>query len=303
MVRRIFVRWATRLRLELRARGYPVTVFKLWPASGPASYDSAAATIERGQLTLFVTADRPVASRGTIGQIPDPLKALIATTAGAQPAILVSMGSPYVIEDLPEVGSYLVGWRSNPITEQAVARALGGGHVDNRPAADLHPPGLPSGLGHSAAGAVSRGWISLAIVAAACAPGNPPTPPTTVPALKTNWQPAMQFLDSAVAAGAAPGAVLAVTHNGERFVYGTGQLGADEPQHPDGSTVYDLASLTKVVGLVTMVMLAVDEGRTRSRCTGPALRPGIHRTGKGSGHRSPAPRACQRSARLAPAVS
>ena len=114
------------LALELKGRGYPVTVFKLWPASGPASYDSAAATIERGQLTLFVTADRPVASRGTIGQIPDLLKTLIAATAGAQSVILVSMGSPYVIEDLPEVGSYLIGWRSNPITEQAVARALAG---------------------------------------------------------------------------------------------------------------------------------------------------------------------------------
>jgi beta-N-acetylhexosaminidase len=114
------------LALELRGRGYAVTVFKLWPASGPASYDSAAATIGRSQLALFVTADRPVASRGTIGQIPDPMKTLIATTAGTQPTILVSMGSPYVIEDLPEVGSYLVGWRSNPVTEQAVARALAG---------------------------------------------------------------------------------------------------------------------------------------------------------------------------------
>jgi CubicO group peptidase (beta-lactamase class C family) len=81
-----------------------------------------------------------------------------------------------------------------------------------------------------------------------------------VPALKTNWQPVMQFLDSAVAEGAAPGAVLAVIHDGERFVYGTGQLGADQPQHPDGSTVYDLASLTKVVALLTMAMFAVNEG-------------------------------------------
>ena len=135
------------LALELRGRGYPVTAFKLWPASGPASYDSAAATIERGQLTLFVTADRPVASRGTVGQIPDLMKTLIATTAGAQPAILVSMGSPYVIEDLPEVGSYLVGWRSNPITEQAVARALAGvtpitGHLPIS-----IPPDYPRGWG------------------------------------------------------------------------------------------------------------------------------------------------------------
>jgi CubicO group peptidase (beta-lactamase class C family) len=106
---------------------------------------------------------------------------------------------------------------------------------------------------------VNRGWISLAIVTAACAPGNPPTPPSPVPALKTNWQPVMQLLDSAVAAGAAPGAVLAVARGDDRFVYGTGQLGADEPQRPDSATVYDLASLTKVVALVTMVLFAVDE--------------------------------------------
>ncbi len=135
------------LALELRGRGYPVTVFKLWPASGPASYDSAAVTIQRGQLTLFVTADRPVASRGTIGQIPDLMKTLMATTAGAQPAILVSMGSPYVIEDLPEVGSYLVGWRSNPITEQAVARALAGvTSITGRLPISI-PPDYPRGWG------------------------------------------------------------------------------------------------------------------------------------------------------------
>ena len=52
-----------------------------------------------------------------------------------------------------------------------------------------------------------------------------------------------------------------MTRNGERFVHGTGQLGADEPGSPGAATIYDLASLTKVIGLVTGVMLAVDEGR------------------------------------------
>jgi CubicO group peptidase (beta-lactamase class C family) len=74
-------------------------------------------------------------------------------------------------------------------------------------------------------------------------------------------KPVTDFLDSMVASGAAPGAVLAVTRNGERFVHGTGQLGADEPGSPGAATIYDLASLTKVVGLVTGVMLAVDEGK------------------------------------------
>ena len=55
------------LGLELRARGYPVSVFKLWPASGPASYDSAIVAIARSPIALFATADRPLAGRGTIG--------------------------------------------------------------------------------------------------------------------------------------------------------------------------------------------------------------------------------------------
>jgi serine-type D-Ala-D-Ala carboxypeptidase len=73
------------------------------------------------------------------------------------------------------------------------------------------------------------------------------------------FRPVTRFLDSVVASGAAPGAVLALSINGERFVYGTGQLGADEPARPNGRTIYDLASLTKVVGLTAAIMLAVDE--------------------------------------------
>lgn len=72
---------------------------------------------------------------------------------------------------------------------------------------------------------------------------------------------ATAFLDSAVAAGAAPGAVLAVSVRGHHVYHGTGVLGAGMPARPDSSTVYDLASLTKVVGLTTAVMLALDEER------------------------------------------
>jgi beta-N-acetylhexosaminidase len=135
------------LALELKGRGYPITTFKLWPASGPASYDSALVTVMKSPVALFVTADRPVPSRGTIGQLPEPMKALIAATARAQPTILVSMGSPYLIGDLPEVGSYLVGWRSNPITEQAVGRALAGvAPITGRLPISL-PPDYPRGWG------------------------------------------------------------------------------------------------------------------------------------------------------------
>jgi beta-N-acetylhexosaminidase len=113
------------LAAELRSRGFAVSTFKLWPASGPASYDSAATAIVQGSVALFVISDKPVDRRGAIG-IPDSVVALISATARARRTILISLGNPYLIGDLPEVGSYLIGWRSNAVTEQAVARALAG---------------------------------------------------------------------------------------------------------------------------------------------------------------------------------
>jgi CubicO group peptidase (beta-lactamase class C family) len=78
--------------------------------------------------------------------------------------------------------------------------------------------------------------------------------------VKTDWSPVTTFLDSAVAAGAAPGAVLGVTVAGSRFVYATGHVGKGETRRTEPTTVYDLASLTKVVALGTAMMLAVDDG-------------------------------------------
>src|SRR5262249_46463339 len=48
---------------------------------------------------------------------------------------------------------------------------------------------------------------------------------------------------------------------GYHAYYGTGRLGQHDKTRPDSSTIYDLASLTKVIGLTTMVMLGVEEGR------------------------------------------
>jgi CubicO group peptidase (beta-lactamase class C family) len=109
---------------------------------------------------------------------------------------------------------------------------------------------------------VTRGGLLLVIlVAAACAPGRSSNPVEPVLQLKTNWQPVMGYLDSVVSRGASIGAVLGVTHDGERFIYGTGRLGDSDATRPGPATIYDLASLTKVVGLATAMMFAVDEGK------------------------------------------
>lgn len=93
------------------------------------------------------------------------------------------------------------------------------------------------------------------LLACGVSPGPPgPSPQATL-------QGVAALLDSAVAAGAAPGAVLGVSFHGQHFFHGSGRLGQDDPRRPDESTIYDLASLTKVVGLTTAVMLGVQDRR------------------------------------------
>ena len=131
---------------ELRAEGYPVTLARLWPASGAASYDSAAAALRRSPTVIVATADRPIAGRGSIG-LPDALAQLIAGTARERPTVLLSLGNPYVIRGLPEVGSYLIAWRSNAVAEWAAARALTGAAPITGRLPIAIPPLYPRGWG------------------------------------------------------------------------------------------------------------------------------------------------------------
>jgi beta-N-acetylhexosaminidase len=134
------------LAAELRRQGLAPAVLRLWPASGSAGYDSAATALARRPVAIFVTADKPTAWRGSIG-LPQRLAALIGASARARPTILVSLGNPYLISGLPEVGSYLIGWRSNPVTEEAVARALAGAAPITGRLPISIPPLYPRGWG------------------------------------------------------------------------------------------------------------------------------------------------------------
>ena len=118
------------LAQELRAVGDTVSLVRLWPSSGAASYDSARAVVRASPFTVFVVAIRAVPWRGGIG-MPDALAALIEGSAGGR-TVFVSLGSPYIIAQTPHARSYLIGWAANPLTEAAVARALSGAAISGR---------------------------------------------------------------------------------------------------------------------------------------------------------------------------
>ena len=111
---------------ELRTSGDTVNPFRLYPASGPASYDSATAIIKGNPRTVFAMGVRFIAGRGHI-QLPDSLAALIARTDRQKPTVLASLGSPYLLNQVAGFnGAYLLAWSDFPATERAVARALTG---------------------------------------------------------------------------------------------------------------------------------------------------------------------------------
>ncbi|HYR98599.1 MAG TPA: glycoside hydrolase family 3 N-terminal domain-containing protein [Gemmatimonadales bacterium] len=120
----------------LRQGGDTVEYFRLWPMSGTLSYDSARATIARAPATVFVTNVRPISGKGNIA-LPDSLAQLITLTDAARPSVLVSLGSPYLLNQTPAVRSYLIAWSGVRASERAVALALLGrvpigGHLPTR---------------------------------------------------------------------------------------------------------------------------------------------------------------------------
>lgn len=96
-------------------------------------------------------------------------------------------------------------------------------------------------------------------------PGAGPVPFWAAPhpardSAEARFPAAVRFLDSAVANGAAPGAVLAVSWHGQRWYHGTGRLGIDDATVPDSLTLYDLASVTKVTALTPLALFAASQG-------------------------------------------
>jgi len=130
---------------ELRSRGDTITMFRLSPASGPASYDSALAIVAKAPVAIFAVAVRASAGRGTIG-MPDLMARLAERTVRSRPTVFVSLGSPYVGSQVPSLGTYLLGWASNPNTEWAVAAALRGAAITGRMPVPV-PPAVPLGAG------------------------------------------------------------------------------------------------------------------------------------------------------------
>ncbi len=203
----------------------------------PESYDVTIAA-------LFVrVADR----KGTVG-LPEAQAALVnRLLASGKPVVVVSFGSPYLIERFPAARTWLAAFSTFDVTQRAAARALFG-QVAISGKLPVSVPGAASG------GLKIGDGLSIA--------ANPMKLRPAGAAAEARLKPAFDVLERGVAERAFPGGVLAVGHRGELTVHAFGRLTYDAGAPAVRSeTIYDAASLTKPVVTTTLVAMLVATGQ------------------------------------------
>jgi beta-glucosidase-like glycosyl hydrolase/CubicO group peptidase (beta-lactamase class C family) len=223
------------LERDLRARFDYVTTLRadtrfvnasILKLPSPDSYDIAI-------LAMFVrVSDR----KGNVDVPPEQMALAEQVYKTGKPVITVGFGSPYLIERFPQAETWLGAFGISDVAQISVARALFG-EIPVRGHLPVTVPGvnLKAGFG-----------IEV--------PANPMTLQPMDAREDGKLQPAYEVVEKAVKDKAFPGATLAVGYRGQVAIRPFGKLSYDAKSPAvKPTTMYDIASLTKVVVTTTLV--------------------------------------------------
>ncbi len=222
----------------------PVDFLQLDPSSNVTAFDSVVARAKRAdivivQLHLFTRS-------GAMSGFVDPKQtALVKRLAELKkPMIGVSFGNPYVAADLPPFDTYVCGYSDGDVMQQAMAEVL----FAEEPASGRLPVTIPGRYSYGAGLTYPKTLLRRAM-------------PEEAGMSSVALRQVDSVMIQAVADSAFPGGVVLAVHNGN-VVYHKAFGGMDYsiyPQAVQPNTMYDLASVTKVVSTTTAVMRLVDE--------------------------------------------
>jgi len=237
-------------------------------ASSGQDYGALLSGIRRYDLvlvSLYVTANP---NQGEPA-LPEDLREFIEELdAIGIPHVVTTLGSPYLLAEIPSVQSYMMAWSGAEVSQRAAVRALFGEIAIQGKAPIRIPPFHEVGDG-------------LMIPARPRPQGAQETTPPSQQAVPT-VSPAevdpqsvgmsaegLARIDAqirrAIRDSVTPGAAVAVIRRGELVrLRGFGRTDwAPESGLVTPLTLYDLASLTKVVGTTSAMMALVDDGRVQ----------------------------------------
>ncbi len=191
----------------------------------PDSYDVAL-------LALFVrVSDR----KGNVDVPAEQAVLAEQVYKAGKPVITLAFGSPYLIERFPQAETWLGAFGISDVAQISAARALFGeipirGHLP----VTIPGIGLKAGFG-----------IEV--------PADPMKLQPMDVRTEAQLQQAFDVIEAAVKDKAFPGATLAIGYKGKVSIYAFGKLSYDvKSPSVSADTMYDIASLTKVVGTTTI---------------------------------------------------
>ena len=228
------------LERELRSRFDSVTTLRAdtrfvnastLKLPSPDSYDIAI-------IALFVrVSDR----KGNVDVPPEQAALADQVFKSGKPVITIGLGSPYLIERFPQAETWLAAFGISDVAQISAARALFG-EIPMRGRLPVTIPGVDLKLGYGME-----------------VPADPMTVQPVQAAADVQLQPAYNVIDRAVADKAFPGATLAVGYRGKVAVHSFGKLSYDtKTSDTTPRTMYDVASLTKVIVTTTLVAKLVE---------------------------------------------
>jgi beta-N-acetylhexosaminidase len=197
----------------------------------PDSYDVAI-------LALFVrVSDR----KGDVDVPADQFPLIQQIYKTGKPVISVGLGSPYLIERFPQAETWLSMFGIADVAQISVARALFG-EIPIRGCLPVTIPGVDLKAGYGMQ-----------------VPANPMTLQAMDVRGEALLKPAFDVIEKAIADKAFPGAALAVGYRGKLSVHAFGKQEYDAKSPAvNADTMYDIASLTKVVVTTTLVEKLVE---------------------------------------------
>ncbi len=190
---------------------------------------------------VFAVHISAVNGSGTIG-LSDAQRAFVDRVEETKiPRVLLSLGTPYVLAAMPTAEAMLCCYGDESASLHAAVRGLAG-EISPQGKLPVTIPGIAvfgSGLSYQ------------------------PTADTSIPGAGISFEKADSLINDQIARKSTPGAQLAVFRADTLLYlrsYGSLSYDSASPRVND-RTMYDLASLTKVVATTTAAMQLVDQGR------------------------------------------
>ena len=235
---------------DLRSRISGVVSRKTGPNTSVQEYEALLATASNSDLVLVNIFLPPVSGLGDIG-VSEEFRNFITSQDGSTPMMVTSFGNPYLLQELSDSPGYLLAWGDHEVSQRAVVGALFGdiGLAGKLPISI--PPFYSLGDGLSRPALNTNQDAGFAEIH-----------PEDAGMSRDGLQALDQRIMQSIADGATPGAALAVARKGKLVrLRGYGNLDWDQSSaEVRPNSIYDLASLTKVVGTTTAVMILMDEG-------------------------------------------